>query len=68
MNSKTFSLTAGVFFLLIALGHLLRVAFGVSFVVGSSSVPMWASGVAVIVAGYLAYAGFRLARKPPPGA
>jgi len=68
MNSKTFALTAGVFFLLIALGHLLRVAFGVSFVVGSNAVPMWASGIAVIVTGYLAYAGFRLARKLPPGA
>jgi len=54
--------------LLIALGHLLRVAFGVSFVVGSNSVPMWASGIAVFAAGYLAYAGFRLARKLPPGA
>ena len=68
MNPRTFSLTAGVFFLLIALGHLLRVAFGVSFVVGSNSVPMWASGIAVIVTGYLAYAGFRLAGKLPPGA
>ena len=68
MNPRKFSLTAGVFFLLIALGHLLRVAFGVSFVVGSSAIPMWASGVAVIVTGYLAYAGFRLAGKLPPGA
>jgi len=38
-----------------------------SFVVQDFSVPMWASWIAVIVAGYLAYEGFRLARKLPSG-
>jgi hypothetical protein len=57
-----------VFFFLIALGHILRIVFGWSFAVQDVSVPMWASGIAVIVAGYLAYAGFRLARRLSPGA
>jgi divalent metal cation (Fe/Co/Zn/Cd) transporter len=52
-----------VLFLLIALGHLLRILFGVSFVVYDIPIPMWASGIAVVIAGYLAYQGFRLARK-----
>ena len=63
MSQKTFSLVAGVFFLLIALAHVLRVAFGASVVVQSTAIPMWASVVAVVVAGYLAYEGIRLSRK-----
>ena len=65
MSQKTFSLTAGVVFLLIALGHLLRVVFRVTFVVAGVAVPMWASALAVIVMGYLAFEGFRLGRKAP---
>jgi hypothetical protein len=49
--------------LLIAIGHVVRVIFGVSFVVYSIPVPMWASGIAVVIMGYLAFEGFRLARK-----
>ena len=63
MNQKTFSLVAGVFFLLIALAHVLRIVFSVSVVVQNTSIPMWVSVIAVVVAGYLAYAGLRLARR-----
>lgn len=62
MSQKAFSLTAGVFFLLISLGHLIRILFGVSFVVQDISVPMWASGVAVVFTGFLAYEGFHFGR------
>ena len=67
MSQRSFSLTAGVVFLLIALGHILRVAFGLSFVVQQISVPMWASGLAVIFMSFLAYEGFRFGRKPRVG-
>jgi hypothetical protein len=63
MSQKAFLLTAGVVFLLIAVGHLLRILFGVAFVVYDIPVPMWVSGIAVVITGYLAYQGFRLARK-----
>ena len=63
MSHKTFSLTAGAIFLLIALGHLLRVILGAGFVVQNISIPMWVSGMAVVITAYLAYQGFRLARK-----
>lgn len=66
MSQNAFALTAGVIFLLIALGHLLRVVFGVSFVVQDIAVPMWASLVALVITGYLAYEGFHVARKTPP--
>ena len=64
MRQETFSLTAGVVFLLIALGHVLRVALRATFVVEGVAVPMWASVLAVIFMGYLAYEGLRLSRKP----
>ena len=66
MSQHGFSLTAGIVFLLIALAHLARIVFGVPFVVQSIAVPMWASLVAVVIAGYLAYEGFHFARKVGP--
>jgi hypothetical protein len=63
MSQKTFLLVAGVFFLLIALAHLFRIAFGASVVVQNTSIPMWASWIAAVVMGYLAYEGIRLGRK-----
>jgi len=67
MSQRTFSLIASVVFGLIALGHVLRIVFNLSFVVQDISVPMWASGVAIVILGSLAYQGFRLARKSPSG-
>jgi divalent metal cation (Fe/Co/Zn/Cd) transporter len=63
MSQKTFSRVAAALFLLVALGHLLRIAFGASVVVQNVSIPMWLSWIAFVVAGYLAYQGFRLARR-----
>ena len=65
MRQRTFSLIAGVVLGLIALGHVLRIVLGWSFMMQDFSVPMWASGLAVVILGYLAYEGFRLARKAP---
>ena len=53
---------------MIALGHLVRIVFGLSFVVQEISVPMWASGLAVVLAGYLAYEGFHVGQKSQPHA
>jgi len=63
MSRRTFSLVGGVVFGLIAVGHMLRIVLGWSFTVQNFSVPMWASALAVVILGYLAYEGFRLARK-----
>ncbi len=67
MCQRTFSMTAAVVFLLITLGHLLRVVLGATFVVQGLSVPMWASVLAIILMGYLAFEGFRLWRKSRAG-
>ena len=63
MSHRIFSLTAGVIFLLIALGHVLRIVLGWSVIVQDFAVPMWASGLAVVIMGYLAYEGFRAGKS-----
>jgi hypothetical protein len=65
MSQKTFSLVAGVFFLLSALGHVLGITSGASVVIQDTSIPMWASWVAFVVTGYLAYEGITLGQKVP---
>jgi hypothetical protein len=65
MTHKTFSLVASVIFLLIALGHLSRLVFKWSVLLGGWAVPFWVNGVALLVFAYLAYAGFRLGKKSP---
>jgi hypothetical protein len=66
MSERFYMLVAGVIFLLIAVGHLLRIVFGVSFVVYGIQIPMWASVAAALIMGLLSYEGFHLARRHPP--
>ncbi|HET8546939.1 MAG TPA: hypothetical protein VFL57_03005 [Bryobacteraceae bacterium] len=68
MSQRSYTLIAGVVFLLIAIGHLLRIIFGVSFVVYDVPIPMWASLVAAVLMGFLSYEGFHLASKSWPRA
>ena len=64
MSEHAFSLTGGIVFLLIALGHFVRIMFGMPFVVQGIAVPLWMSGVAILIAGFLSYEGFHFARRP----
>jgi len=73
MSQKNFSLTAGIIFLLVALGHLWRVVTGAELIIGGTAIAMWVSWVALIVAGLLAWQGlghawsrlnFGASRKP----
>ena len=63
MNQKTFSLTAGVIFSLVALLHGLRLVFGWEAIIAGWVVPPWLSGLGLLVAGFLSYEGLRLSRK-----
>jgi len=63
MSQHAFSLVAAAVFGLIALGHVVRLVFRASVVVGDIPIPMWGSGLAVIFMGFLAYEGFRVAKK-----
>ena len=60
MNKKTFFNVTLVIFSLTALLHGLRLVYGWSAVIGGWEVPMWLSGLALILASYLAYSAFRL--------
>ncbi len=64
MSHRAFSLTAGVVFSLIAIGHLVRVALGATVVVEGIAIPIWPSILAVLVMGYLGFEGFLLGRAP----
>lgn len=63
MSPKIYAIASGVIFLLVALGHLLRLLGGLEFHVGGWDLPAWASIVAVIVAGFLSYSGLRIATR-----
>jgi hypothetical protein len=59
MSQKTFSLIAGLVFLIVAIAHLCRLLLKWDVVLNGWTVPMWISVVALIVAGYLAFEGLR---------
>jgi len=63
MPRRAYLVVTAVIFSLIALLHLVRIIFGWSAMLGSWSVPMWLSWVALIVTGALAYFGFSLATQ-----
>ncbi len=64
MSHRVFSLVAAVIFSLIVSGHVIRLVFGVPWVVADWIVPMWLSVAGVLIAGFMAYEGFRLSRRP----
>ncbi len=62
MTQRIFSLITATVFSLIALLHAGRLLRGWSVTIESVVVPVWISWIGLVIAGYLAYQGFRLAR------
>lgn len=62
MTLKIFAFTAAGVFSFISILHGFRLFFGWEAVLGTWDVPLWVSGLAVLVFGYLGYQGFRLNR------
>ena len=60
MDQKMFSIVTGVIFAVVALFHLVRIYMGWPVMIGDWSVPMWVSWIGLVVAGGLAFFGFRL--------
>ena len=58
---RTYLLTSGVIFGVVALVHVLRLALGWPAEIAGWSVPMWVSWIAIVVAGALCVWAFRLA-------
>ena len=63
MNHRAFFLVTGVLFLLIGLLHLWRILGTWEAVIGGIAIPPWASYIAVVLAAFISYNGFRLGRK-----
>ena len=62
MNYKTYCAVSGVLFSLVALGHLLRIVYGMQVVVDDFQVPMYVSYAGLLVPAGLAFWAFRIAR------
>lgn len=60
MRQKDFNKAAGGLFFVIGLAHLIRTVYGWPVVVSETAIPLWASWIAVVVAGYLAWSAFKL--------
>lgn len=63
MIKNNFVSVVSAVFLIIGVIHVLRIFGGWEAQIGSSVVPMWISYVAVVIAFYLSFQGFRLAKK-----
>ena len=63
MSQRTFSLVAGLIFLVMAVLHILRLAFKWEVVLNGWSAPMWVSAVALLVATFLAFEGLKLSKR-----
>lgn len=60
MDQKNYNLVTGLLFSLFTLGHVYRSLTGGDLVMGAVSIPLWASWLAIVIAGFLAFSAFRL--------
>ena len=59
MSAKNFSMLAACIFTIVALGQLIRAFAGLEIALNGTTIPIWASWLAVLVTGALAWFGFR---------
>ena len=62
MDHGTFMKVATAVFSVVAVFHALRLVMGWSVVIGGFGVPLWLSVVGFLVAGFLAWSGYKLSR------
>jgi TRAP-type C4-dicarboxylate transport system permease small subunit len=60
MDQRAYDVLTASLFLIVAALYLLRINFGWPAGIGGLDIPMWASWLALVVTGGLAYLGFRL--------
>ena len=63
MKTRTYLIVSSLIFLFVALMHLMRLAQGWPAEVGTMSIPLWASGLGLLVSGGVAVWGLNLARR-----
>ncbi len=62
-NNKWYFTTSAIVFTVVAIAHLGRIVYMLEANIGGVDIPLWVSGVAVMIAGYLALRGFMAARS-----
>lgn len=62
LNRNTYMTVTATLFLIVAVVHLLRIILGWHVEIGGLIIPLWVSWLALLVAGALAYFGFRQKR------
>lgn len=63
MDQKRFNMVAGAIFAAVALLHGLRLLMGWPVAIGGWTVPMWLSGIGLVIAGGLSYVALGLVRS-----
>ncbi len=62
-NNKWYFTITSIVFAVVAIAHLGRIILMLDATIAGYAIPLWVSGVAVIITGYLATRGFMEAHK-----
>jgi len=62
-NNKWYFTATSIIFTVVTIAHLGRIILTLDATIAGYAIPLWVSGVAVIIAGYLATRGFMEAHK-----
>ena len=63
MSTRIYAITTSIIFLIVAVFHAVRLFQHSEVIFDGWHFPMWASVVALVVAGFLSFEGFRLFRQ-----
>jgi hypothetical protein len=62
MTARNYALLAAAIFAVVAVLQLSRAVLGMPITIGTMSIPVWASWLAFVVAGLLAWLGYNASR------
>ena len=62
-NNKWYFTATSIIFTVVTIAHLGRIILTLDATIAGYAIPLWVSGVAVLIAGYLATRGFMEAHK-----
>jgi hypothetical protein len=62
-NNKWYFTVSSIIFIVMAIAHLALIVLPLEAVYAGEIIPLWANGVIVLLAGYLATRGFMAAHK-----
>ena len=63
MNTKSYLIVSTLIFTVVAVMHLLRLVLGWSVMLGMTSIPLWASVLALLISASIALWGLSLVRR-----